>query len=78
VGGSEDDPEGVRSEHHRDTRASERGEHLGVTRIVVPAGEQCGLVDRGGDDALDCPRCGERDRPLDRETGKPAGHRVAA
>ena len=49
-----------RGEHHRDATTGERREHLGVTGIVIPAGEQRRFIERRGDDAVH--RAFERER----------------
>jgi hypothetical protein len=59
-------------QHHRDPRAREGAEHFGVAGKVVSAGEQCGLVDRRGDDPVDRPRPRHLHRALDGATREPS------
>ena len=68
----------VRCEHHRDMRARELREHLGVTGKIVAAGEERVLVDGCGDDPLHVAGECERRRALDRESGEATAARGAA
>jgi hypothetical protein len=67
VGRGENDTEPVGREHHRDTRTREVRQHFRVPRIVVAAGQECGLVDRRCDNAVDISRHRYFHRSLDRE-----------
>jgi len=73
VGRGEYHPQLVRRQHHRDARAGELRQHLGVTRKIVATGEERCLVDRRGDDPIDFAGRSELHCALDGEAAESSG-----
>jgi len=78
VGRGENDAELVRREHHRDAGTGQMRQHFRVPRKVISAGEECGLVDRRRDYAVDFSSHRHFHRALDREARQLSGQLGAA